>query len=172
MPNLIANTADQTIPQGSTGDARTVTHGKRSDNWVGQPLDHYAIEKWLGGGGMGQVYLARHSWLDIPVAIKIMSSAHEGDQTSLDRFRRESKMAASLDHPNIVRATDGGVSQGSLYLVTEYISGMDLKAFVAENGPMQLERACWAIHEMGKPLNTHTTRASFIATSSRRMSCC
>lgn len=102
---------------------------------------------------MGQVFLARHQWLDVPVAIKIMNPVQGNDPESVDRFRRESRLAALLNHPNIVRATDGGAIEKSLYLVTEYLDGVDLKRFVDQNGPLGFKHACWIALEVAKAID-------------------
>lgn len=149
--------AEQTIGPGSSHIAQSFSSpravAKDTNAWVGRPLDKYIIEKWLGGGGMGQVYLARHRWLDVPVAVKVMNSMHGCDPEAIDRFRREAKLAAMLDHPNIVKATDGGTVEDSLYLVTEYIEGVDLKHLVEKHGPLSPKHACWIVMEVAKGLH-------------------
>lgn len=151
-----SGSVDRTIGPGGMSEARApvarVPKADESKSWVGKPLDKYIIEKWLGGGGMGQVYLARHRWLDVPVALKVMNADHGGDPEAIDRFRREAKLAALLDHPNIVRATDGGTVEDSLYLVTEYLDGIDLKCLVDKYGPLEPKHACWLVMEVAKGL--------------------
>ncbi len=122
------------------------------DKWVGRPLHQYIVEKWLGGGGMGQVYLARHRWLDVPVAIKVLNPMMGNDPEAIERFKRESQMAAKLDHPNIVRATDGGPIDDSFYLVTEFLDGIDLAELVTKHGPLPPELASWVVCETAKAL--------------------
>lgn len=122
------------------------------DKWVGRPLNQYIVEKWLGGGGMGQVYRARHRWLDVPVAIKVLNPMMGNDPEAIERFKRESQMAAQLDHPNIVRATDGGPIENSFFLVTEFLDGIDLAELVNQHGPLPPEFASWVICETAKAL--------------------
>lgn len=97
-----------------------------TDPWIGRTLKDYVIEDFLGAGGMGRVYRARHRWLDMQVAIKFLKDDLNGDDMLIARFRREALAVARLNHPNIVRATDGGVEGGSLFLVTEYVPGASL----------------------------------------------
>lgn len=97
-----------------------------TDPWIGRTLKDYVIEDFLGAGGMGRVYRARHRWLDMQVAIKFLKDDLNGDDMLIARFRREALAVARLNHPNIVRATDGGVEGTSLFLVTEYVPGASL----------------------------------------------
>lgn len=101
---------------------------------------------------MGQVYLARHRWLNVPVAIKILNPLHGSDPEAIERFKRESQMAAHLNHPNIVRATDGGAIEDSFFLVTEYLDGIDLAKLVEKKGALPPSFACWLICEVAKAL--------------------
>lgn len=146
---------DRTVARGSSPQrpAQSLDAAQGSaETLVGQTIGKYVVEKWLGGGGMGQVYLARHSWLDLLVAIKVMNPLFHDDLEAVNRFRREARMAASLQHPNIVRCTDGGAIKNSLYLVTEYLDGKDLNGYVATNGPLHFEAAAWVIMEAAKGL--------------------
>ena len=146
---------DRTVARGSSPQrpAQSLDAAQRSaESLVGQTIGKYAVEKWLGGGGMGQVYLARHTWLDLLVAIKLMNPLFHDDLEAVNRFRREARMAASLQHPNIVRCTDGGAIKNSLYLVTEFLDGKDLNGYIATNGPLNYEAAAWVIMEAAKGL--------------------
>ena len=133
----------QARPDAVTGD----------DPWIGKSIDKYKVQRWLGGGGMGSVYLATHRWLDNPVAIKIMNPAFSGDGEALERFRRESRMAATLKHPNIIRATDAGPIQDSMYLVTEYLDGADLAEIVRKHGALTTNHAAWVVREVALALD-------------------
>lgn len=92
---------------------------------AGRRIGNYRLEKLLGQGGMGAVYLARRAdgEFEQSAALKLMSS-HLGDEFFTDRFRQERQILADLDHPNITRLLDGGVSSdGDPYLVMEYVDG-------------------------------------------------
>lgn len=102
----------------------------------------YKIEKVLGQGGMGQVYLVTHVQLNKPFALKVMlldDEDEEGqDSKHLLRFRREAKVLAKLNHPNIVAIADFGVTEGSKlpFIVMEYIEGSSLRAILNLNGTL------------------------------------
>lgn len=80
------------------------------------------IERRIGKGAMGDVYLARHMTLDIPVAVKILRARFAQQTEFKKRFYREARTAARMDHPNVVRVLDCGEDDGALYLVMEYMS--------------------------------------------------
>jgi serine/threonine-protein kinase len=86
----------------------------------------YDVERELGRGGMAQVYLARDRELDRPVALKVLAAHLGGDEEFRRRFLRESRLAARLSHPNVVRVYDAGESEGRPYIVMEYVPGKTL----------------------------------------------
>jgi tRNA A-37 threonylcarbamoyl transferase component Bud32 len=98
-------------------------------------LGEYVLERRLGGGAMGEVYLARHALLRRPTALKLLRS-HQSDRLAVERFEREVKVTALLTHPNTIAIYDYGSSQGgSFYYAMEYLEGIDLERFVARFGP-------------------------------------
>ncbi len=99
-------------------------------------IEGYALLKKLGEGGMGSVYLARQLSLDRSVAIKVLHQQFALDQDYLDRFMREAKLVAKLDHPNVVRALDAGESGGFYYLIMEYIEGDSLQQIINEKNKL------------------------------------
>src|SRR4029453_1538885 len=105
---------------------RTVT----TDSRVGTEIAGYRIESVLGRGGMGVVYVARPPRLDRTVALKVVSPELAEDPKFRDRFVRESKLAASLEHPNIVPIHDAGEEDGVLYLAMRLVQGTDLKSLI------------------------------------------
>ena len=108
----------------------------------GRAFGAYQLGELLGKGGCGQVFAATHRWLDKPVAIKFLSMPEDGGVDAIERFRREARTAAQLNHPAFVRATDGGIEQGHAFLVTDLIDGEDLSAIVRRRGPLPIEMAC------------------------------
>ncbi|MBX3247663.1 MAG: protein kinase [Myxococcales bacterium] len=99
-----------------------------SDPWIGKTLaGRYLVEQPIGEGGMATVYRARHTLVDRPVAVKIMSPRLARDQSLRERFRREAKNAAALAHPNIIEIYDyGETDDGAVFLVMELLSGAPL----------------------------------------------
>jgi serine/threonine protein kinase len=102
---------------------------------VGQTIDEkYRIERVLGRGGMGAVYLATHLGTERPVALKVLAPHVMDDQEFVERFRREARAAGRLRHPNIVNVTDFGFAEVDdhrvAYLVMEYLDGMSLADFI------------------------------------------
>jgi len=111
------------------------------DDLVGQKIGGFEIAEMIGRGGMGVVYLARDTKLDRSVAIKSMPVELVGDSTSRMRFRREAKLLASLNHPNIAVIHEiVEQDEGSGYLVLEYIPGRTLAEQIAHK-PLKLEEA-------------------------------
>ncbi len=100
----------------------------------GLEIGGFLIEKKLGVGGMGEVWLAHQSAMDRKVALKILSPSFSKDKEFLDRFIREVKTSAKLIHPNIVTAFDAGVDKGMNYLAVAFIDGTDLSKKLHETG--------------------------------------
>ena len=95
----------------------------------------YRISRKLGGGGMADVYLAEDQELGRRVAIKMLHERYTNDEQFVERFRREATHAAGLSHPNIVSIYDRGTSEGSYFIVMEYVEGRTLKELVRGRGP-------------------------------------
>ncbi|MCR4317094.1 MAG: protein kinase [Planctomycetes bacterium] len=96
---------------------------KQPSDLIGKVLGKCRIEKLIGKGGMGAVYLARHQTLQIEVAIKVLPPAFGLQPEYLERFYREARAAASLSHKNIVSVMDVDESEGVHYIVMEYVRG-------------------------------------------------
>ncbi|MFO0810193.1 MAG: protein kinase [Gemmataceae bacterium] len=106
--------------------------------------DHPAlkVQRLLGRGGMGAVYLAHHAMLDKPVAVKVMAPELVADEKSVARFHAEIRAVAKLDHPNIVRALDAQTAGGLHLFVMEYVDGQRLDEVVAARGRLPVDYAC------------------------------
>jgi len=101
----------------------------------------YRVERLLGSGGMGAVYLAEHVHMRKPVALKVLHKELAGVNEVVARFEREAIAAGRIEHPNVAPATDfGKLEDGSFYLVLEYVDGKSLRDLIAE-GPLAWERA-------------------------------
>jgi serine/threonine protein kinase len=107
-------------------------------------VDHprYAILDYLGAGGMGTVYKARHRLMDRLVALKVINRDLAGRRVTVERFRREVRAAARLSHPNIVAAFDADRSGDTYFLVMELVEGIDLDQVLQSAGRLPVARAC------------------------------
>jgi WD40 repeat protein/tRNA A-37 threonylcarbamoyl transferase component Bud32 len=97
------------------------------DPQVGTELAGYRIESLLGRGGMSFVYLAEDLRLKRRVALKLLAAGLAEDESFRERFLRESELAASLDHPNIVPIYEAGTTEDLLFIAMRYVEGRDLK---------------------------------------------
>ncbi len=104
-------------------------------------LGKYKLLGHLGTGGMSAVYLAEHVMMQQRRAIKVLPKSRIEDSSYLERFYREAKASAALDHPNIVRAYDVDNEGDTHYLVMEFVEGRDLQSVVRNDGPMDYETA-------------------------------
>jgi serine/threonine protein kinase len=107
----------------------------------GVQVGHYEIMRHLGGGGMGDVYLARDSRFDRDIAIKILKKSFANDPAYLQRFERETRIAAQLNHPNIVPVYDTLRFQGCPCLVMAYVRGTDLASYLRQRGVLPAREA-------------------------------
>lgn len=102
----------------------------------------YRLLELIGAGGMGAVYLCEHTLMKRLVALKVLPVEKLEDQSgSLERFHREARAVAALDHPNIVRAYDIDQHEKLHFLVMEYVDGNSLQEIIARHGPMDPVRA-------------------------------
>jgi serine/threonine protein kinase len=119
---------------------------------AGENVGPYRILEQLGQGGMATVYKAYHPALDRKVAIKVLHAALRGDPHFLQRFIREARVVAQLEHPNIVPIYDFEEKEGQPYLVMKFIEGETLKARLAR-GPLSIDETIAITREIGKALS-------------------
>ncbi len=119
-------------------------------------LNRFQIERLIGRGGMGAVYLATDRQIGEQVALKVVSGALAEDPTAADRFRREASAARKITHPNVIRIHDLGDDQGLLFLSMEYFPGRTLAAMLEARRAYPLDEAreilgqiCLAAHAAG-----------------------
>lgn len=103
-------------------------------------LGPYIITDWIGQGGMGQVFKAVHEMMGRECAVKVLPLSKSTEE-SIANFRREIRMQAKLDHPNLVRAYDAGEDGNVHYLVVEYVPGTDLRRLVRSKGKLSIQQA-------------------------------
>ncbi len=129
------------------------------ERYVGETLDDkYRLERLLGQGGMGAVYLATHLGTERYVALKLIAPQFMRNEEFVERFKREARAAGRLRHPNVVDVTDFGFSGSGpdrvAYLVMEYLDGCTLSDVLAEENRLPLywvvdilEQVCAAVHD-------------------------
>jgi len=121
----------------------------------GDKIKHYELVRLLGKGGMGEVYLARDTVLERNVAMKFLPEVLEDDPKMRERFLREAKSAAALDHPFICKIYETGTHQGRGYIAMEYVEGETLKDRM-ERERVPLKEAIRVSLEIGEALeNAH-----------------
>jgi serine/threonine-protein kinase len=112
-----------------------------ADPRIGSELAGYRIERPLGRGGMSVVYLAEHLRLRRKVALKLLAPEISANERFRERFLRESEVAASLDHPNVIPIYDADEADGLLYIAMRYVDGTDLKTLLVREGALTPSRA-------------------------------
>ena len=113
----------------------------------------YRVESLLGRGGMGVVYRATDPSLERPVALKLIAPELAEDERFRSRFLRESRLAASLDHPNVVPIHDAGEHDGQLYIAMRYVEGSDLRTLLEREGKLSPERALGLLAQIADALD-------------------
>jgi serine/threonine-protein kinase len=115
-------------------------------------LGRYKLLGELGAGGMSKVYLGEHVLMQRRVAIKVLPQKRVTDTSYLQRFHREARAAAALDHPNIVRAYDVDNDGDNHYLVMEYVEGRDLQQTVKRDGRLDYATAADYVRQAAEGL--------------------
>ena len=113
----------------------------------------YRIEELIGQGGMGVVYLAHDVRLGRKVALKVMAPSLARDDRYRARFTRESELAMSLEHPNVVPIHDAGEAEGRLYLAMRRVEGTDLRALLRREGALEPARALGIVSQIAQALD-------------------
>jgi YVTN family beta-propeller protein len=121
----------------------------------GTEIAGYRIESFIGRGGMAVVYRAEDMRLGRKVALKLLTPQLADSEQFRQRFIRESRLAASLDHPNIVPIYEAGEADGQLFIAMRYVIGADLKAVLAQmGGQLPLDRTLGLFGQVGSALDS------------------
>jgi serine/threonine protein kinase len=137
--------------------AGMLLEGKTRPFFVGA----YKVLARIGHGSMGQVYLCEHLDMRRKVAVKVLQARRARDGVALQRFEREARAAAALDHPNVVHALDVGTEGDLHFLVMEHVDGSSLKELVVAEGPLAPRRAAEYLRQAAKGLG-HAHAAGLI----------
>lgn len=108
---------------------------------LGERLGPYVVRQRLGQGGMGTVYLAHDTSLDRLVALKVLDAVYARDHGLIERFQREARAAAKLNHPNIVQIYTVDIEHSPPYIVMEYVKGASVDKILASKGPLSWQQA-------------------------------
>ena len=119
----------------------------------GTEFGAWRIDRIIGRGGMGVVYLATDVRLTRPVAIKLIADDRANDPAFRDRFEREAQLTAAIDHPNVIPVYAAGEEGGQLYLVTRYVAGTDLQDLLRREGPLAPGRAADVVQQVAEGLD-------------------
>jgi serine/threonine protein kinase len=120
---------------------------------IGTEIAGYRISGVIGRGGMSVVYAAEHVGLGRTVALKLLSATLASDPSFRERFTRESRLAATLDHPNIIQVYDAGEADGFLYIAMRHVDGVDLGSLIERSGPLPLGQTVFYIDQIAGALD-------------------
>jgi eukaryotic-like serine/threonine-protein kinase len=148
--NFIESPAFETAPELLIGDG--------AGELIGELTGHYLIERLIGVGGMGEVYLARDVQLGRKAALKLVPEHLKADEAQLSRFKIEARSASALNHPNILTIYEIGAEGNRQFIATEFIEGVTLRTSLADGRmnlcdavaiAVQVASALAAAHEAG-----------------------
>lgn len=132
----------------SVGITKGLYHMRRSLHQA-KRLGSYVIEKEIGRGGMGMVFVAQHALMCRPSAVKVMQAIPGEGEASLLRFEREVQLSARLTHPNTITVYDFGRTESdTFYYVMEYLEGLNLDDLVLRFGPTRPERCSFVLQQV------------------------
>jgi eukaryotic-like serine/threonine-protein kinase len=136
------------VAAGSAIGASTISRLRRQVAEARQ-LGQYRLLRRIGGGGMGEVYLAEHQFLKRPCALKLIQPSAALDPIALARFEREVQLTATLSHPNTIEIFDyGRTDDGSYFYVMEFLPGLTLSELVGRYGPLPPGRAVYLLRQV------------------------
>src|SRR3954447_9592420 len=145
VPSSSEATSVGVVVRPPLGDSAIIPHGAE--------IAGYRVGPQLGRGGMGVVYKAQHLRLDRSAALKVLTPALAGNDEFRERFMRESQMAATLHHPNVITVYDAGDADGLLYLAMQFVAGTDLRKLLELEGPLDPARALGILSQIASALD-------------------
>jgi serine/threonine protein kinase len=120
---------------------------------IGSEVAGYRIEAVIGRGGMGVVYRAEHLLLGRKDALKVLAAELAEDPDFRQRFLRESRLAARIEHPSIIPIYHAGEADGLLYIAMRYVEGIDLRALIKREGPLDENRTVAMLEQVASALD-------------------
>jgi DNA-binding beta-propeller fold protein YncE len=120
---------------------------------TGSVFAGYTIEEVAGQGGMGRVYRATQVALNRPVALKLIVPELADDPDFRARFKRESLLAASIDHPNVIPVYEAGEAEGRLFISMRWVDGTDLRSLIVDEGRLEPARAVAIVRQIAEALD-------------------
>ncbi len=145
--------ADDFLDESPISEVAEAIVGKTENLAAGQQIGRYRIERKLGAGGMGEVYLAHDIELERFVALKILSAAFSNNADRVRRFLQEARAASALNHPNILTIYEIGQSENLRFIVTEYIEGETLRERQRGGEPLALHEILDVFGQTAAALN-------------------
>lgn len=131
----------------------SIVRPSQGDLEPGEEFAGYRIDRIVGRGGMGVVYLAEHKGLRRKVALKLLAVQLAEDPRFRERFVRESRLAASIDHPNVIPIYEAGEADGRLFIAMRYVEGTDLRTLLREKGPLDAAKAAGIVRQVAAALD-------------------
>ncbi|MBP5181786.1 MAG: serine/threonine protein kinase, partial [Lentisphaeria bacterium] len=144
------NLMGQQVQCGHCSNTITVPDSRTAPGAV---IGDFALQRELGVGGMGVVFLSHQISLDRPAALKLLSKTYAENASFVEGFIKEARAAAKLNHPNIVQAYAVGEDEGIFYFAMEYIDGMTMKEVLAKEKILAPERAISIIEQIVNALD-------------------
>ncbi|WLD10065.1 serine/threonine-protein kinase [Planctellipticum variicoloris] len=141
--------------------AEVARQGEDSENIAGVKIGHFTLERRIGFGGMGSVFLAWDDRLHRRVAVKVLSPSQAGEATAVQRFQNEARAAAQLDHENIARVFYYGEEQGLHYIAYEFVTGQNLRDIIHARGRLEPADAVNLTIQLAGALN-HTSTVGVV----------
>ncbi|KUN02482.1 serine/threonine protein kinase [Streptomyces yokosukanensis] len=131
---------------------------KSPSGLIGAEIAGYRVERELGRGGMAVVYRAKDLRLGRTVALKLLAPQYTRNEAFRRRFAQESRIAAAIDHPNIVPVFEAGETDGILYIAMCYVCGPDLRALLDREGPLPVPAALRVAAQLASALDAAHAR--------------